>query len=79
MCNPDFKIALEGGWDYGDVAMMHVWHISDYVRMKRLGLPTAGIIVENYGEENAIVLEEDLIKFMKENDIHPNWMKEEAG
>ena len=79
MCNPDFKIALEGGCDFGDVGMRQVWHISEYVMQKRLGLPTCGIIVENDGVRDMIVEESELIDFMKKNDIHPSWMKEVSG
>ena len=76
MCNPTFKIALESGTDFSDTAMMHIWHIEDYVRMKRYGLPTIGVLIENYGDEDEWCLEEDLVAFMKENNIHPDWMKE---
>lgn len=78
MCNPTFRIALEEGSDYSDTSMMHIWHIAEYARMKRLGLPSVygGIRIENYGYDDSVCLEEDLIMFMKENDIHPKWMKE---
>lgn len=78
MCNPTFKIALEGGSDYFDTGMMHIWHIAEYAFIKRMGLPSpyGGIRIENYGEEDSVCLEKDLIAFMKENDINPEWMKE---
>lgn len=75
MVNPTFKIALETGTDYSDTGMMHVWHISDYVRLRRMGLPVEGIEIENYMDENTMCYNEDLEAFMEENDIHPEWME----
>ena len=81
MCNPTFKIALESGTDFSDTAMMHIWHIAEYANLKRLGLPSpyGGIRIENYGDEDSVCLTEDLLAFMEENDIHPDWMKEEGA
>lgn len=78
MCNPAFKVALESGSDFSDTSMMHIWHIAEYANAKRLGLPSiyGGIRIENYGDEDKVCLEEDLMTFMEENDIHPSWMKE---
>lgn len=79
MCDPSFKIALEGGCDFGDVGMSQVWHISEYVMLKKMGLPTEGIIVEHNGVRDTVVTEADLLDFMKRNDIHPRWMEEVSG
>ena len=79
MCNPDFKIALEGGCDFSDVGMNEIWHISDYVRLKRFGLPTEGIEIEHNGICDSILPEDELIDFMEKNDIHPRWMEEVSG
>lgn len=79
MCNPTFKIALESGTDYSDTAMTQIWHIAEYANLKRLGLPAihGGIRIECYGQDDMVCTEDDLMSFMKENDIHPSWMKEE--
>ena len=77
MCNPTFKVALESGSDFGDTSMSKIWHISDYVFLKKRGLPAPGIYVTDYiNDEEWIIKEKDLMDFIKENDIHPKWMKE---
>ena len=76
MCNPTFKVALESGSDFAFTNMSEIWHISDYVRLKRLGLPTPGIYVTSYEGDTWLVTSADLKKFMRENDIHPSWMEE---
>ena len=77
MCNPTFRIALECGNDYSDIGMTEIWHIADYVRMKRMGLPTPGIKIEKVlTDEDWVCDEETLKSFMEENDIHPIWMEE---
>ena len=76
MVNPTFKVALETGTDYSDTAMLHIWHIEEFAKLMRYGLPAFGIRIENYDGEDEWCLKSDLIQFMKENDIHPDWMKE---
>lgn len=78
MCNPAFRIALETGADFSDYGMTIVYRISDYVFLKRMGLPAPGIVVEDAldPEGGWLVTEEDLMAFMQENDISPDWMKE---
>ena len=74
MVNPTFKIALETGTDYSDTGMMHIWHIAEYVFLRRMDLPVEGIRIENYMNEDTMCYNEDLEAFMEENDIHPEWM-----
>ena len=76
MCNPTFKVALESGSDFSDTAMTTIWHISDYVRAKKLKLPAPGIYVTSWNGDTWIITEEDLKNFMEENDIHPKWLDE---
>ena len=79
MCNPGFKIALETGTDFSDHGITKIWHISEYVFLKKLGLPSSGIrVTDEINNEEWIIEEDELKNFIKENDIHPNWM-EEAG
>lgn len=77
-----FNIALESGSDYASTDMSQVFYIGEYAAAKRMGLPTmnSGIRVHEDGYwGDWIWTEEEILEYVKENDLHPNWMENDGG
>lgn len=53
-----------------DMTSMLIYHISDYARVKKFGLPTEGLIITDVdGIEVGIIEEPDMQKYIRDNDI----------
>lgn len=65
-----FLDCLKAGVDFMDMTSMLIYHISDYARVKKFGLPTEGLIITDVdGIEVGIIEEPDMQKYIRDNDI----------
>ena len=73
-----FNIALESGSDFTTIDFSQMFRIGRYAKMKRCGFPTPGIyVLDDNGDW--LWKDDEILAWIKENDLHPTWMREEKG
>lgn len=65
-----FLDCLKSGTDFMDMRNMIIYHISEYVKTKRFGLPTEGLVITDpSGNRVGIIEESDMQKYIRDNNI----------
>mgnify|MGYP007102083735 CR=1 FL=1 len=72
--NQQLKTCLEKGLDYGDGE--DILHITTFVRMYKLDLPTVCWMTHN-GLKEVSWNKWQIFDLIRQNNIHPDWMRKE--
>lgn len=79
MLNPIFQACLESGSDYtvcDKEGNEDTFHMGSFVRMYRMGIPCVCWLTHN-GEKDVYWNQWQIFDLIRQNDIHPRWMRKE--